>query len=98
MAKKDTADILALEDTGKNKKDTYDVSGLSGLVKSKFIDAENARQFDEQRWLRSYRNCQKLLVLAYLPAIFFFGEGERGVPMGRHEGWGRRWLVLCFPG
>ena len=56
MAKKDTADILALEDTGKNKKDTYDVSGLSGLVKSKFIDAENARQFDEQRWLRSYRN------------------------------------------
>jgi hypothetical protein len=56
MAKKDTADILALEDTDKNKKDTYDVSGLSGLVKSKFIDAENARQFDEQRWLRSYRN------------------------------------------
>jgi hypothetical protein len=55
MAKKDTADILALEDTGKNKKDTYDVSGLSGLVKSKFIDAENARQFDEQRWLRSYQ-------------------------------------------
>ena len=56
MAKKDIADILALGDTGKDKKEAYDVSGLSGLVKSKFIDAENARQFDEQRWLRAYRN------------------------------------------
>jgi len=56
MAKKDTADILALGDTNKNKKQEYDISGLAGLVKSKFIDAENARQFDEQRWLRAYRN------------------------------------------
>ena len=56
MAKKDTADILALGDTEKDKKQEYDVSGLAGLVKSKFIDAENARQFDEQRWLRAYRN------------------------------------------
>jgi hypothetical protein len=56
MAKKDTADILALGDTDKNKKQEYDISGLAGLVKSKFIDAENARQFDEQRWLRAYRN------------------------------------------
>ncbi len=55
MAKKQSADILALGDTDK-KKETYDVSGLAGLVKSKFIDAENARQFDEQRWLRAYRN------------------------------------------
>ena len=56
MAKKGIADILALGDTGKDKKEAYDVSGLAGLVKSKFIDAENARQFDEQRWLRAYRN------------------------------------------
>ena len=40
----------------KSPKQEYDVSGLAGLVKSKFIDAENARQFDEQRWLRAYRN------------------------------------------
>ena len=56
MAKKDTADILALGDKEKSPKQEYDVSGLAGLVKSKFIDAENARQFDEQRWLRAYRN------------------------------------------
>ena len=56
MAKKDTADILALGDKEDSPKQEYDVSGLAGLVKSKFIDAENARQFDEQRWLRSYRN------------------------------------------
>ena len=56
MAKKDTADILALDDKEDNPKQEYDVSGLAGLVKSKFIDAENARQFDEQRWLRAYRN------------------------------------------
>ena len=55
MAIKDTANILALSDT-KDKKETYDVSGLAGLVKSKFIDSENARSFDEQRWLRAYRN------------------------------------------
>ena len=56
MAKKDTADILALGDKEDSPKQEYDVSGLAGLVKSKFIDAENARQFDEQRWLRAYRN------------------------------------------
>ena len=53
MAKKQ-AEILALDDT--KGKDTYDIAGLAGLVKSKFIDAENARSFDEQRWLRAYRN------------------------------------------
>ena len=53
MAKKQ-AEILALDDT--KGKDAYDISGLAGLVKSKFIDSENARKFDEQRWLRAYRN------------------------------------------
>ena len=53
MAKKQ-AEILALGDI--KGKDTYDIAGLAGLVKSKFIDAENARSFDEQRWLRAYRN------------------------------------------
>jgi len=56
MAKQESADILALGDKDKNQKETYNISGLAGLVKSKFIDSENARKFDEQRWLRSYRN------------------------------------------
>ena len=51
---KEQAEILALDDT--KGKDTYNVSGLAGLVKSKFIDSENARKFDEQRWLKAYRN------------------------------------------
>ena len=41
MARKDTADILALGDKEDSPKQEYDVSGLAGLVKSKFIDAEN---------------------------------------------------------
>ena len=52
MAKKQ-ADILALDDKGK---EPYDITSLAGLIKGKFIDAETARSFDEQRWLRAYRN------------------------------------------
>ena len=52
MAKKQ-ADIIALNDKDKDK---YDISSLAGLIKGKFIDAETARSFDEQRWLRAYRN------------------------------------------
>ena len=51
------ADILSLDDeTSIDPKDAFDVSSLAGYIRSKFIDSENARQFDEQRWLRSYRN------------------------------------------
>ena len=50
------ASILSLDDDKKDTKQQYDVSSLSGLIKSKFIDSENARKFDEQRWLRAYRN------------------------------------------
>jgi len=31
-------------------------SSLAGTIKAKFQTAENARQFDEKRWLRAYRN------------------------------------------
>ena len=51
------ADILSLDDeTSIDPKDAFDVSSLAGYIRSKFVDSENARQFDEQRWLRSYRN------------------------------------------
>ena len=55
MALKKPADIIALGEEEDLTPD-FDISNLAGLIKSKFIDAENARQFDEQRWLRSYRN------------------------------------------
>ena len=63
MAKKQ-AEILALDDT--KGKDAYDISGLAGLVKSKFIDSENARKFDEQRWLRAYRNIEVSMEMIWL--------------------------------
>jgi len=56
MALKKPADILALGEEDTDLQPDFDISNLAGLIKSKFIDAENARQFDEQRWLRSYRN------------------------------------------
>jgi len=41
--------IIALGDTDDDN--AYD--NLAGTIKGKFQSAENARQFDEQRWLRA---------------------------------------------
>ena len=44
-------------DEPKDKEDSYeDFSSLQGLVKERFFRAEDARLFDESRWLRAYRN------------------------------------------
>ena len=48
--------IIALGDTDDDN--AYD--NLAGTIKGKFQSAENARQFDEQRWLRAYRNYRGL--------------------------------------
>ena len=56
MADKKSANILSLADTDDSKEQDYEVSGLAGLIKSKFTEAEDARKFDEERWLRAYRN------------------------------------------
>ena len=56
MVTKQSADILALSDTDEEKQPTYEVAGLAGLIKGKFTEAEDARRFDEERWLRAYRN------------------------------------------
>src|SRR5210317_588038 len=45
-------EILALDE--ETKSDEY--SELVGLIKGKFNESEEARLFDENRWLRSYRN------------------------------------------
>ena len=44
--------IIALEDSKED--DAY--NNLAGTIKAKFQSSENARQFDEKRWLRAYRN------------------------------------------
>ena len=41
-------------------------SSLAGTIKAKFQTAENARQFDEKRWLRAYRNYRESMVMIWL--------------------------------
>ena len=45
-------EIVALGETDEENS----FSKLVGVIKSKFQSSENARQFDEKRWLRAYRN------------------------------------------
>ena len=48
--------VLGLDEP-KEKEGSYeDFSNLQGLVKERFFRSEDARLFDESRWLRSYRN------------------------------------------
>jgi len=48
--------IISLDDSDEKKESYEDFSNLQGLVKERFIKSEDARLFDESRWLRSYRN------------------------------------------
>ena len=49
--------IISLDDEKKEKDQSYnDYSDLQGLIKARFIKSEDARLFDESRWLRAYRN------------------------------------------
>ena len=66
MADKKSADILSLTDTDKDSTENYEVAGLAGLVKGKFTEAEDARKFDEERWLRAYRNYRESMVMIWL--------------------------------
>jgi len=50
-----TDESVALSDDDA-KDSTQDYSSLSGHIKEKFIRAEDARLFDESRWLRAYKN------------------------------------------
>jgi hypothetical protein len=48
---------ISLDDEKEGKAEAYsDLSSLQGLVKERFFKSEDARLFDESRWLRSYRN------------------------------------------
>jgi len=48
--------VLGLDEP-KEKEGSYeDFSSLQGLVKERFFKSEDARLFDESRWLRAYRN------------------------------------------
>ena len=53
MAKQPSAQILALDDSEKNEDQEYKVSGLAGLIKSKFLEEEDAGKFEEERGLRA---------------------------------------------
>ena len=47
--------IIALGDSNDSKEDDEYIN-LAGTIKTKFQASENAKQFDEKRWLRAYRN------------------------------------------
>ena len=58
MAKIDLSDdtIVGVEEPGKDETVRNDFSSLEGVIKSRFLRAEDARHFDESRWLTAYRN------------------------------------------
>jgi len=49
---------LVEEPQGKDSSNEY--SSLQGLIKERFIKSEDARLFDESRWLKAYRNYRGL--------------------------------------
>jgi len=58
MAKIDLSDdeVVGVEEQGKDDSVRNDFSSLEGVIKSRFLKAEDARYFDESRWLTAYRN------------------------------------------
>jgi len=59
MARIDLSDdqVIGIDEQTKSEiSSNEDFSNLEGLIKSRFLKAEDARTFDESRWLRAYRN------------------------------------------
>ena len=58
MAKINLSDdtIIGVEEPSKDETARNDFSSLEGVIKSRFLKAEDARHFDESRWLTAYRN------------------------------------------
>ena len=52
--------VLGLGEPEEKENSYEDFSSLQGLVKERFFRAEDARLFDESRWLRAYRNYRGL--------------------------------------
>jgi len=48
--------IVGLDDQKKGDKVSEDFSSLEGIIQARFIKSEDARLFDESRWLKAYRN------------------------------------------
>ena len=64
MAEKDEITLddesIALEDTEESATNDVDVSGIIPFIMERYQRAEDYRENDEQRWLRSYRNYRGL--------------------------------------
>ena len=59
MARIDLSDdqVIGIDEQAKSEiSSKEDFSNIEGLIKSRFLKAEDARTFDESRWLRAYRN------------------------------------------
>ena len=60
-------DAIALEDSDDSSIDDVDTSNIIPFIMEKYSRADDYRQQDEQRWLRSYRNYRGL----YSPEVQF---------------------------
>ena len=60
-------DAIALEDSDDSSVDDVDTSNIIPFIMEKYARADDYRQQDEQRWLRSYRNYRGL----YSPDVQF---------------------------
>ena len=59
MARIDLSDdqVIGIDEQAKSEiSSKEDFSNIEGLIKSRFLKAEDARIFDESRWLKAYRN------------------------------------------
>ena len=52
----ETDAVLALEEDGDVEAENSDYSGVAGFINSQFQRSKDRRLYDEERWLRSYRN------------------------------------------
>ena len=48
--------VVALDETGDVEEENLEYAGVAGFVDSQYRRSKDARQPDEERWLRSYRN------------------------------------------
>ena len=52
----ETDAVLALEEDGDVEAENNDLSGVAGFIEGQFQRSKDRRLYDEERWLRSYRN------------------------------------------
>ena len=53
-------DAISLGDAEESNQADYDVAGIIPFVMGKYQKSDNFREYDEQRWLKAYKNYRGL--------------------------------------